>query len=214
MMGPEIGRGYGFYEKDRDMKMALRCRCGAVRGEMDTDRAYVRATCYCKDCRAFARFLGVPDVLDEAGGTDVVPVAPAAVRFTAGGEHVACMSLSPKGLLRWYAKCCRTPLANTPREPKLPYVGMVSACFDATSQTVDAAFGPRDRVVLNTQSATLPVRGTPFALAFGSLHILMGVLGVKLRRERASPFFDAIGQPIRAPEVVSRERRMELERAG
>lgn len=196
------------------MKMALRCRCGAVRGEMDTSRAYARATCYCKDCRAFARFLGVPDVLDEAGGTDIVPVAPAAVRFTAGGEHVACMSLSPKGLLRWYATCCRTPLANTPREPKLPYVGMVSACFDAPTQAVDAAFGPRARVVLNTQSATSPVRGTPMALAIGSLRILLGVLGVKLRRERTSPFFDANGQPIRAPEVVSRERRLELERAG
>ena len=97
------------------MKMPLRCHCGAVRGEMDTERAYARATCYCKDCRAFARFLGVPGVLDASGGTDIVPVAPAAVRITAGGEHVVCMSLSPKGLLRWYAACCRTPLANTPR---------------------------------------------------------------------------------------------------
>ena len=63
------------------MKMPLRCHCGAVRGEMDTERAYARATCYCKDCRAFARFLGVPGVLDASGGTDIVPVAPAAVRI-------------------------------------------------------------------------------------------------------------------------------------
>lgn len=196
------------------MKMELRCRCGAVRGEMDTSRAYARATCYCKDCRAFARFLGVPDVLDEAGGTDIVPIAPAAVRFTAGIEHVACMSLSPKGLLRWYAACCRTPLANTPREPTLPYVGMVSACFDAPPQVVDGIFGPRARVVVNTQSATSPVPRTPMALATSSLRILKGVLGVKLRRERTSPFFDSNGHPLREPEVVSRERRKELERAG
>lgn len=195
------------------MKMALRCRCGQVRGEMDTSRAYARATCYCKDCRAFARFLGVPDVLDAAGGTDIVPVAPAAVRFTAGSEHVACMSLSPKGLLRWYAACCRTPLANTPRQPNLPYVGMVSACFDAPPQAVDAAFGPRARIVLNTQSATSPVRGSPMALAIGTLHILIGVLGVKLRRERTSPFFDPTGHPLRDPEVISREQRRDLERA-
>jgi hypothetical protein len=196
------------------MKMALRCRCGLVRGEMDAERGYTRATCYCKDCRTFARFLGVPDVLDEAGGTDIVPMAPAAVRFTAGSEHVACMSLSPRGLLRWYAACCRTPLANTPREPKLPYVGMVTACFDALPQAVDGAFGPRAHVVLNTQSATSPVRGTPMALAIGSLRILMGVLGVKLRRERTSPFFDPTGRPLCEPDVVSRERRAELERAG
>lgn len=196
------------------MMMPLRCHCGAVRGEMDSERAYARATCYCRDCRAFARFLGVPGVLDAMGGTDIVPVAPAAVRFTAGTEHVVCMSLSPKGLLRWYAACCRTPLANTPREPKLPYVGMVSACFDAPPQEVDAAFGPRDRMVLNTQSATAPVNSTPMHLLVGSLRILMGVLGVKLRRERTWPFFDANGHPLREPDVVSRERRVALERAG
>lgn len=196
------------------MKMPLRCHCGAVRGEMDTERAYARATCYCKDCRAFARFLGVQGVLDASGGTDIVPVAPAAVRITAGGEHVVCMSLSPKGLLRWYAACCRTPLANTPREPKLPYVGMVSACFDARPQVVDAAFRPRDRMVVNAQSATTPVKSTPMHLVMGSLRILMGVLGVKLRRERTWPFFDANGHPLREPDVVSRERRAELERQG
>ncbi|HEU0307517.1 MAG TPA: DUF6151 family protein [Lysobacter sp.] len=194
------------------MKMQLRCRCGAVRGEMETARAYTRATCYCKDCRAFANFLAVPNVLDASGGTDVVPIAPAAVRLTAGSEHVACMSLSPKGLLRWYAACCRTPLANTPRDPKLPYVGMVSTCFDAEPQAVDAAFGPRDRIVLNTRSATAPVRSTPLAFVTGGLRIFAGIIGVRLRRERASPFFDASGRPLREPEVISRERRGELER--
>jgi len=196
------------------MKMPLRCQCGTVRGEMETTRAYTRATCYCKDCRAFANFLAVPGVLDESGGTDVVPIAPSAVHFTAGTEHVVCMSLSPKGLLRWYASCCRTPLANTPREPKLPYVGMVTTCFDAAPQAVDAAFGPRNRVVLNTQSATAPVKSTPLAFATGGLRILAGVLGARLRGERASPFFDASGRPLREPEVISRERRAELERGG
>lgn len=196
------------------MKMPLRCRCGTVRGELETTRAYIRATCYCKDCRAFANFLAVPGVLDEAGGTDVIPMAPSAVHFTAGTQHVVCMSLSPKGLLRWYASCCRTPLANTPREPKLPYVGMVTTCFDATPQALDAEFGPRNRVVLNTQSATAPVKSTPIAFVTGGLRILAGVLGVRLRRERGSPFFDDSGRPLREPEVISRERRAELECGG
>ena len=195
------------------MTMQLRCRCGTVRGELDPTRAYARATCYCKDCRAFARYLGVPGMLDDSGGTDIVPIAPAAVRFTAGVEQVACMSLSPRGILRWYAACCRTPLGNTPRDPKLPYVGLVTACFDATPQAVDAAFGPRGRVVLNTQSATAPVRATPFAFALGGLRILAGIIGARLRRERVSPFFDAQGRPLREPEVVSREQRAALERA-
>jgi hypothetical protein len=196
------------------MTMQLRCRCGAVKGEMDTSRAYARATCYCKDCRAFARFLGQPGVLDASGGTDIVATAPAAVRFTAGSEHVACMSLSPKGLLRWYASCCRTPLGNTPRDAKLLYAGMVTACFDAAPQAVDAAFGPRDRIVLNTGSATAAVRATPLAFLVGGLRILAGLIGARLRRESTSPFFDASGRPLREPEVVSREMRAELERSG
>ena len=71
---------------------------------------------------------------------------------------------------------------------------------------------PRDRIVLNTQSATEPVRSTPLTFATGGLRIFAGIIGARLRRERASPFFDAGGRPLREPEVVSRERRAELER--
>ena len=193
------------------MNLPLKCRCGAVRGEMQRRRAYTRATCYCKDCRAYARFLGQPGVLDEAGGTDVVPTAPATVRLTAGLEHVACMSLSPKGTLRWYAACCRTPLGNTSRNTGLPYLGLVTACLDGTPQQLDAALGPAGRCVLNTGSATAPVRATPLAFAWGGMRILAGVLGARLRSERGSPFLDIDRQWLRAPEVVTREQRQALE---
>ena len=193
------------------MTMQLRCRCGAVTGEMDTSRAYTRATCYCKDCRAYGRFLGQPGILDAGGGTDIVAMAPAAVRFTTGSEHIVCMSLSPNGLLRWYASCCRTPLGNTPRNPKVPYAGLVTACFDAAPEVVDTAFGPRDRIVLSNKSATSPVSATPLVFVTGGLRILAGIIGARLRRERATPFFDASGRPLREPEVISRDRRAELE---
>ena len=193
------------------MTMPLQCRCGTVQGEIEPERAYARATCYCKDCRAFARYLAVPGVLDASGGTDVIPFAPAAVRFTAGTEHVACMSLSPKGLLRWYATCCRTPLANTPRDPRLPYAGVVTACVAATPQALEAAFGPRDHIVVNAASATAPVRPTPLAFMWGGVRIFAGILGARLRRERTWAFFDANGRPLREPHVISREERAALQ---
>jgi hypothetical protein len=40
--------------------------------------------CYCRDCQAFARFLENPGMLDAAGGTEVVLVAPGRLRFTTG----------------------------------------------------------------------------------------------------------------------------------
>ena len=194
------------------MTLPLKCRCGAVRGQMQPARAYVRATCYCKACRAYARFLERTDVLDDAGGTDVVATAPAAVRLTSGVEHVACMSLSPKGTLRWYAACCRTPLGNTSRNTRLPYLGLVTDCLDATAQQLDATFGPAGGCVLNTGSATSPVRATPLAFAWGGLRILAGVSSARLRGERASPFLDGDGRLLREPEVISREQRAALER--
>jgi hypothetical protein len=193
--------------------MQLRCRCGVVRGEMDTRLAYARATCYCKDCRAFARFVGAQDVLDASGGVDIVAAAPSSVRFTSGAGHIACMSLSPKGLLRWYAACCHTPLATTPRDPKLPYAGMMTACFDAAPEMVEAELGRRDRIVLNTDSATAPVRATPLTFVTGGLRIFAGILRTRLRGDRDSPFFDTSGHPLSEPEVISREQRVELERA-
>ncbi|WP_280633603.1 DUF6151 family protein [Lysobacter arenosi] len=191
--------------------MQLRCRCGAVRGEMDTRRAYTRATCYCKDCRAYGRFIGQPGVLDAGGGTDIVAMAPVAVRFTSGSEHIACMSLSPNGLLRWYASCCRTPLGNTPRNPKVPYAGLVTVCFDAAPEAVDTAFGPQGRIVLSAKTATAPVSATPLTFITGGLRIFAGIIGARLRRERATPFFDASGRPLREPEVISRDQRAALE---
>ncbi|MBX2799781.1 MAG: hypothetical protein KTR31_19035 [Myxococcales bacterium] len=38
---------------------------------------------------------------------------PARITFTEGSEALRCMRLGPKGPLRWYTDCCKTPVANT-----------------------------------------------------------------------------------------------------
>jgi len=193
------------------MSIALRCRCGQVQGEVDTDRTYARATCYCKDCQAYARFLGTPGITDAQGGSDILAMAPAGVRFASGLDQVACMALSEKGILRWYAACCRTPLGNTARGAKVPYVGMSTACFAATQDAVDAAVGPRDRIILNSGSATGQVRKTPLTFVTGGMRILANIIVRRLRGEGGAPFFDASsGQPLRTPEVLSAAQREAL----
>jgi hypothetical protein len=196
-----LGQIHFRFEDTRAMPIPLRCRCHQVQGELGTARTYVRATCYCKSCQAYAHWLGTPGLTDAAGGSDVVAMSPSQVRFTAGQEQIACMSLSDRGILRWYAACCRTPLGNTPRTPDVHYVGIHTACLEGAGDAVDAAFGPAGRCVINTDSATAPVRATPLAFAFGGLRIAMGILGARLRKLRASPFFDDAGRPIRSPEV-------------
>jgi hypothetical protein len=115
---------------------------------------------------------------------------PRAVHLTAGADRLACMSMSDKGLLRWYADCCRTPFGNTPRDPRISYVGRVSSCL-GTPAALDAAFGPA-KVVINTESALGPVKKTPVAMVFSILKIMRNVLGARFSgRYRDNPFFQA-----------------------
>ena len=193
------------------MNLPLKCRCGAVRGEMQPRRAYTRATCYCKDCRAYARFLGQPGVLDEAGGTDVVPTAPATVRLTAGLEHVACMSLSPKGTLRWYAACCRSPIGNTLPTAKMSFVGLVSTCVETPEAPAEAAFGPV-RCCVNTEGAIGEAKPAPFAVGTLIRWFIVTTLLARLRGDwRTNPFFDVeTDRPIARPTVLSPDERERL----
>lgn len=188
------------------MTIPFQCRCGQVQGEIEPAGAYARATCYCNDCRAYARWLGVPGLLDDAGGVEVVAMPPSHLRFTRGMEQVACMSWSERGIHRWYAACCRTPLGNTPRNPKVHYVGVSTACLEGAGAAVEQAFGPPRRCLIATASATAPVRKRPLGTAWGVLRVVAGLMGAKLRGRRESPFLDAAtGKPIRAPEIVHRQ---------
>lgn len=188
------------------MAIAFHCRCGTLRGEIEPREVYARATCYCRDCQAFARALGREDVLDAEGGTDIVAMLPAGVRFTNGSEQLASLSLSPKGLLRWHSRCCDTPIANTPRDPKVAYVGVLGHCLDPDAR--DAAVGP-SRIALNTKSARGSVSSTPLRTFVGVMRIMRGVLAARLRgRHRDNPFFIADPpRPIAEPRVLTRAER-------
>lgn len=190
----------------RAMAIAFHCRCGTLRGEIESREVYARATCYCRDCQAFARALGREDVLDTEGGTDIVAMLPAGVRFTDGTDRLACLSLSPKGLLRWYACCCDTPIANTPRDPKVAYVGISGHCLQ--TDALDAAVGP-SRIALNTKSARGQVSATPLRTLVGVMRIMCGVLLARLRgRHRDNPFFIADPRrPIVEPRVLTLAER-------
>jgi hypothetical protein len=195
------------------MTIPFQCRCGALRGEIEPRDAYVRATCYCSDCQTFARALGRgQDALDLDGGTDIVAMLPAGFRIIAGSEQLACLSLSPKGLLRWHSACCDTPIANTPRDPKLPYVGVLGSCMAGSADALDAAFGP-SRIALNVSSAQSEVKATPLRSGIGLLRIFSGVLRAKLNgRFRDNPFFrHGTSEPASEPRILTREERAEFQ---
>jgi hypothetical protein len=191
----------------------IRCRCGQLQARLDHPDLATRAICYCRDCRAYAHFLGPPEgLLDALGGTEVAIVRPRRVAFTAGLEHLACMSLSPRGIYRWYARCCRTPIGNTPRDHRIPYLGLVHSCLDQAGPPLDAALGPV-RMKVHRHGAHGDPGGTPLV----PLALAGARQGLSLAWDRVSgnyrdsAFFDAAtGAPRVAPEVISREARQAL----
>lgn len=52
------------------------------------------------------------------------------------------MRLSEKGLLRWYAKCCNTPIGNTLADYRISFIGLLHDCLTRTGESLDESFGP------------------------------------------------------------------------
>lgn len=193
------------------MSHALQCRCGTLQGVIADGRGANRAVCYCRDCQAFAHFLGrAADVLDERGGSDIVQILPRKLTFTRGTEVLACMRLTPKGTLRWYASCCNTPVGNTVATPKWSFIGLLHSCLESDGQSLDAVFGPV-RAWVNTKGA----RGEPKPKVAGVGPMVKWFLSTTLRARfngdyRRTPLFHAdTGQPVVAPRVLT-----EVERAN
>jgi hypothetical protein len=198
------------------MDFPVRCRCGQVEGQLASTERAGRAVCYCRDCQAFARFLGDPErILNERAGTDVVATSPRFLRITRGQDQIRCMSLSETGLLRWYTACCRTPIGNTPRDPRLSYVGLVHSCLAGSPVELDQAFGPA-RVAVNTASASGPVHATTWAMLGAAFKIAFNVLDNRLGgKYRDNPFFKAgTARPVVEPQVLTSAERRALRGDG
>ena len=196
----------------------IRCRCGALRGTVHGagPRRGNRLVCHCDDCQAYAFALPEPEaVVDAHGGTDIYQTSPARVSFEEGLEHLACLRLREGGLLRWYASCCQTPIANTMARAGMPFVGLPH-CAMVCEPSRDAVLGPsragifgrfaKDRDRLDAHDRA------PLAIM---LRLAGMILSARLRGDhQRSPFFDpASGAPIVVPRVLSADELAEAERA-
>jgi hypothetical protein len=202
--------------------LTIRCTCGAVQGlaREVSGNAGNHVVCYCDDCQAFAHFLGrAPDILDAHGGTQIFQMSPAMLAFTAGTDRLACVRLTSKGLLRWYAECCKTPIGNTLATSKLPFVGLIHLCIEKPSAdaSLEAALGPIQvrgfRRFAKGDPATIPANAIPLpllALRFGGR-----MLKWKLRGDsQRSPFFEVeTGRPVASPRVLGESEHAEVRRA-
>ena len=197
------------------MNASLKCRCGAVRGVIENvERSHgMRMICLCDDCQAYAHALGkAAEVLDENGGTDILPVLPAAMKITAGASQVRCLRLSPKGLMRWYAVCCKTPIANSVSSARMPYHGVVHDIVDYDGRPREEVLGPLRARIQGKFAKGKPPPGTQSTMSLGVLLNVLRFMAVGWVKGayRPSPFFDAAGKPVVEPHVLARAEREAL----
>ena len=192
-------------------QIEMRCRCGEVRGIVanPSPRTVNRVVCYCDDCQAFAHQLGRADLLNDKGGSDIVQIAPAALRFTKGQDRIAGLRLTPKGVYRWYTSCCNTPVGNT-IGPSVPFVGIFAQSFDPPRP--DDFFGAPMGAIFGKFAVGEPPAGSTGLNLSLLLRAIGKVLGWRLGGKTwPHPFF---AQDTRAPiypvTVISQERREAL----
>lgn len=181
------------------------CACGSTRAALVPGEGAL-GVCYCRDCRGYAHHLGHPEILDEAGGTAVYATLSDRLRILEGAGNLACLRLTRTGPMRWYAACCNSPLANTAPTPRVSYVAVMAA-----GCTPRKALG-RVRARLHGEAARGRVprpRGGAMGFVWGAI---LRALSARLTgRWRATPFFDAAGQPIAPPRYLDRRPRAEGE---
>ena len=164
-----------------------------------------RVVCYCKDCQAFARALGQESqVLDPLGGSDIIQVLPRNLRFTQGTDALACLRLTPKGLFRWYAGCCRTPIGNTLPTRNFSFIGLVHTCLAADHLSLDEAFGPVTAWV-HTRGASGSPKPEERGLGRTMGWFLRTTLKARLNGDyKRTPFFQQeTGAPVVTPVVLA-----------
>lgn len=184
--------------------MKFNCQCGKISGEIDKPEEMkgIRFICMCKDCQAFASFLGNAEkILDKNAGSEVVPVFPKLIRITQGRELVKGIKLTKKtDTFRWYASCCRSPLANSLSSEK-GYIGLFTQRLNSEDRE---SLGPIC-VRANGESGIPPLpKGTSKRFPIKFLFVtIRAILRVNIKGwKRPNPFFDDNNQPYADVEVI------------
>ena len=166
--------------------------------------------CMCDDCQTFAHFLDRADIiLDSSGGTTIYQTTPARLVLD-GKERLRCVRLSPKGLMRWYAGCCNTPVANTMAGPRLPFAGLLSPLFSRAE--AESVVGPVIAKCFSKFATGAPPPGsykkTPARLILRMMRQF--AIGFVRKQNRPNPFFASDGLPIVEPTILSKDERNAL----
>ena len=193
------------------------CQCGSFKAQADvaSSKGLSHIVCYCEDCQAYIRHLEKSaQVLDDHGGTDIIQMSPACLHIKNGQQNLGIVRLTDRGIFRWYATCCNTPLYNTPPSANMPFLGLLKHAVTDSATAVRQLAGPVSvGVCAGAQypfNADWPVKkGFGLAVMFGALRNI-----VRWRTagdHKKSELFDlTTGHAIVKPQVLTTEQRAAL----
>lgn len=171
----------------------LSCVCGKMKWHITAKADGTHLICHCKDCAAFSKHLKRSEFL-ENGGTEAFQCLPRDIHFDAGQDNLRLLRLSDKGLHRYFAGCCNTPIANTPPNA-LPFV---SAILPKGRKD----FG-RIKCVFKGEQAPKPVKSKGVGPII--FNIFRRMITALITGQRASPFLGDDKKPIVPPYVLNAE---------
>jgi hypothetical protein len=187
--------------------ISLKCKCGEVQGIVNhvSPRAGNHVVCYCEDCQAFARYLSKEGgIMDEWGGTEIYQTAPWHINIEKGLQHLRCLRLKPKGLYRWYAGCCNTPVGNT-ISAKFPFIGLIHSFMEKDEQTAHKLGPVKGYHKLESAIGEVPEAIRKVGMPKGmTLVVIWSLLKWRFTGgDKPQVFFDESGHTISKPRVLN-----------
>ncbi|MEM8770893.1 MAG: DUF6151 family protein [Pseudomonadota bacterium] len=195
--------------------LTVSCDCGAFEGVLHdvTPKAGFHVKCFCRDCQTFPWALGKEaSVLDDNGGTAIFQTSTTRLSIQKGKDNLAALRLTPKGIFRWYAKCCNTPIGNTMPGATFSFVGLLKTALQTPAEgaSVDAAIGPVRSAAFKKQARGDIAEDYPGLTLSYALSMIGLLFGGAIRGEgKKSPFFSD-GEPIAEPRLIDEAERSKI----
>lgn len=194
--------------------MIIQCDCGQLKARIKNfpKETPGRLGCYCDDCQSYLIEIKRTDILDTAGCTEIIPVYPANIEIISGADTLTCLMLSAKGMFRWRASCCNSPIANV--RAQFPWAGVMSSTLKGENRTMAQHTFPSIRSrIMGKFAKSQPVDGTPQSFDLKSMFAVAPFLfkGFLFSKYKPSPFFKSDNcTPIVTPRILSETERQLL----
>lgn len=185
--------------------MQISCDCGSFKARLTAfpTNSPGRLVCYCNDCQDYLQRLDRTDLLDQYGGTQVVPVYPSEIEIIQGAEHLQCNRLREKGLNRWSTTCCNSPILNI--RAGMPWAGVFHQTYTRSDPDYLEKLGNIRSRINGKYAKDGATYRISHKISFGDMLAVMPfiVKGKVLKKSIVSPFFKSDGNtPVKEPVVL------------